>query len=125
MEKISSEALQLILKAEGLDQPGNWPGGTSGITIGIGYDLGNITVDRFESDWGDVLPASQIQRLREVIGLRGIKAKNRAPELTDIKIKRADAEKVFAERTIPLEQTKTQLAFPGFDKLHAMHRVHW
>ncbi len=62
---------------------------------------------------------SQIQRLREVISLRGIKAKNRAPELTDIKIKRADAEKVFAERTIPLEQTKTQPAFPGFDKLPA------
>ena len=56
MEKISSKALQLILNAEGLDQPGNWPGGASGITIGIGYDLGYITVDRFESEWCDVLP---------------------------------------------------------------------
>jgi GH24 family phage-related lysozyme (muramidase) len=58
MEKISTKAIQLILNAEGIDQPDNWPGGASGITIGIGY-LGYTTVDRFESDWGGTLPASQ------------------------------------------------------------------
>src|SRR5437868_9631658 len=102
MEKISQKAVQLILNVEGLDQPDEWPGGASGITIGIGYDLGYTTVDRFESDWGDVLPASQIQRLKEVVGLHGLSAKVRADEFSDIKIKPEDAKKVFAERTIPI-----------------------
>lgn len=119
MENISPKALQIILNAEGLDQPGNWPGGDSGITIGIGCDLGYTTVDRFESDWGDVLPPSQIQRLKEVVGLRGLSARVRAHEFSDIKIKLADAEKVFAERSVPSERVKVQLAFPGFDKLPA------
>jgi GH24 family phage-related lysozyme (muramidase) len=117
MEKISTKAVQLILNAEGIDQPANWPGGASGITIGIGYDIGYTTVDRFESDWGDVLPASQMQRLKEAIGLRGLSAKVYAPEFSDIKITPDDARKVFTERTLPIEQTKAQLAFPGFEKL--------
>jgi GH24 family phage-related lysozyme (muramidase) len=117
MEKISTQAIQLILNAEGIDQPANWPGGASGITIGVGYDLGYTTVDRFESEWGDILPASQIQRLKEAVGLRGLSAKVYAPEFSDIKINPEDAKKVFTERTLPIEQAKAQLAFPGFDKL--------
>jgi GH24 family phage-related lysozyme (muramidase) len=117
MEKIATKAIQLILNAEGIDQPDNWPGGASGITIGIGYDLGYTTVDRFESDWGDTLPASQMQRLKEVVGLRGLSAKVCAHEFSDIKVTPEDAKKVFTERTLPIEQAKAQLAFPGFDKL--------
>ncbi|HEY6979186.1 MAG TPA: pesticin C-terminus-like muramidase [Chitinophagaceae bacterium] len=117
MGDISEKAVQLILNAEGLDQPDNWPGGASGITIGIGYDLGYTTVDRFESDWEDVLPASQLQRLKEVVGLRGVSAKVWAHEFSDIKINPEEAKKVFTERTLPIQRTKAQLAFPGFDKL--------
>jgi len=117
MERISTKAVQLICSAEGFDQPADWPGGASGITIGMGYDLGYTTVDRFESDWGDILPASQMQRLKEVVGLRGLSAKVRAHEFSDIKINPEDAKKVFTERTLPIEQAKAQLAFPGFDKL--------
>jgi len=117
MEEISTKAIQLILNAEGIDQPDNWPGGASGITIGIGYDLGYTTVDRFESDWGDVLPTSQMQRLKEVVGLRGLSARVSAKDFADIKISPDEAKKVFTERTLPIEQAKAQLAFPGFDKL--------
>src|SRR6476620_2176555 len=117
MEEISTKAIQLILNAEGIDQPDNWPGGASGITIGIGYDLGYTTVDRFESDWGDVLPTSQMQRLKEGVGLRGLSARVSAKDFADIKISPDEAKKVFTERTLPIEQAKAQLAFPGFDKL--------
>lgn len=92
MEAFSEKALALTLKAEGLDQPGSWPGGFSGITIGIGYDLGYATVDQFESDWAALLPANSRERLKEAVGLRGIKAKNAAPRYTSIRIKRRDAE---------------------------------
>lgn len=117
MQPISPKALQLILQSEGLNQPGIWPGGASGITIGIGYDLGYTTIDRFESDWNKAIPGPTLLRLREVIGLTGIKAKNKAALLADIKIKRAESEKVFTEKTIPQEQLRTQIAFPGLENL--------
>ena len=117
MSKLSDKAIRLVLKFEGLDQPAEWPGGSSGITIGIGYDLGYVTVDQFESDWGEFLLTSHIQRLKSVVGLRGIKARNRAPQFSDIVIKRADSEKVFLERTIPLHQLKARQAFPGIEML--------
>lgn len=117
MNIMSDKAIKLILDYEGLNTPGSWPGGSSGITIGIGYDLGYVTVDQYESDWGEFLSAQDIKRLRSVVGLKGIKAKNKAASFTDIKIKRTDAEKVFIERTIPLTQFKAEQAFPGIDEL--------
>src|SRR6266478_1039219 len=49
-----------------------WPGGDSGVTIGVGYDLGYQT--DFETDWSD-LPAQQIARLRLWVGKKGEDAK--------------------------------------------------
>jgi hypothetical protein len=54
MLEITEKTKKLILDFEGLNQPSKWPGGGSGITIGIGYDLGFVTVDQFESDWGRI-----------------------------------------------------------------------
>lgn len=117
MQPLSENAKKLILKYEGLNQPSDWPGGSSGITIGIGYDLGYCTVDQFESDWGPYLSPRAIDLLRTVIGLTGIKARNRADKLKGIKIRRKDAEEVFIKRMIPLYQLRTQQAFPQIDRL--------
>jgi GH24 family phage-related lysozyme (muramidase) len=114
---IIEAARKLILSAEGLNQPGKWPGAKSGITIGIGYDLGYATVDQFESDWGAYLAAKPRERLKGVVGFSGVKAKNRAPALADIRIRRADAEEVFTERTLPRYEFLAAQAFPGYDAL--------
>ena len=117
--QVPDEALALILDAEGLDQPSQWPGGDSGITIGVGYDLGFATADQFEEDWSPFLSSDEINRLKDVIGLAGENARERAGEFRDIEIKRADAEQVFKERTLPLYSQKTEDAFPGLDQLPA------
>ena len=120
--QIPDEALALILDAEGLDQPSKWPGGSSGITIGVGYDLGFVTEEQFEEDWSPFLSGDEIDRLKDVIRLSGDKAAQRAREFSDIKIKRPDAEQVFKERTLPLYSQKTENAFPGVDQLPAAAR---
>ncbi len=114
---LTNKALKLILDSEGMNQPGAWPGGASGITIGIGYDLGYVTVDQFESDWGEYLGPTVRERLKAVVGMTGVRAKNRAADCADIRIRRADAEEVFTKRTIPRFEFLTSQAFPGVERL--------
>lgn len=69
--QITDKGLDLILEAEGLDQPGKWPGESSGITLGIGYDIGFVTPEQFEEDWSPYLTSDQIDRLKTAIGVSG------------------------------------------------------
>jgi len=117
--QITDKALKLILEAEGLDQPGKWPGGGSGITLGIGYDIGFVTPQQFQTDWSPHLSAGQINRLKTAIGLKGGSAKQRAPQFKDITVSLAQAIDVFKRRTLPLHSRNTEQAFPGVDKLPA------
>jgi GH24 family phage-related lysozyme (muramidase) len=117
--EITDKALNLILESEGLDQPGKWPGESSGITVGIGYDLGFVTPNQFEEDWKPYLTSEEIKRLKTAIGLSGQAARQRASEFNDIRIKRADAVEVFKNRTLPLHSKRTEDAFPGVNQLPA------
>jgi GH24 family phage-related lysozyme (muramidase) len=117
MIALTDKAKKLVIDFEGLNQPSKWPGGDSGITLGIGYDLGYVTVDQFESDWAPYLTADQLKRLKEAVGKRGIAAKNRSGQLQDVKINRKVAETVFIERNLPLYALKTEMTFPGITEL--------
>jgi len=114
---INEKTKNLIVEFEGKDQPGRWPGGGSGITIGIGYDLGYVTIDQFESDWGPYLSEEWLSRLKAVIGKTGIAAKNRAPLFGDIRISPAHAEAVFFNCSLPLHALRTEHALPGVAEL--------
>jgi hypothetical protein len=75
MTLLSDKAKNLIFSFEGLDQASDWPGGDSGITIGIGYDLGYVTADEFAKDWQDILAAADLQALNGAVGLKAEAAK--------------------------------------------------
>ena len=115
--QVSERALQLILEFEGFDQPKAWPGGGSGVTLGIGYDLGFYTRDEFFSDWGPHLPAEVMSRLAKALGKTGASARYLAPSFSDIKIPRQAGEAVFVARTVPKHAGLTARAFPGVTRL--------
>jgi GH24 family phage-related lysozyme (muramidase) len=71
----------------------------------------------FESDWGNFLTRLQTERLRAVVGLREEKARKRVEELSDIKIRRVDAEEVFIRRSLPVYFERARQAYPGLDNL--------
>ena len=79
--QIGQEAIDLIIKFEVgggqryfekyLARP-SWPGGASGVTIGIGYDLGYDK--KFEEDWKPKLAEDDYNRLYRTLGLTGQRA---------------------------------------------------
>ena len=114
---ISERAIDLILQSEGLNQPGQWPGASSGVTIGVGYDLGHVTAEQFRQDWGDKLPADELARLERAIGLTGGDARAVADQFDDITISRDAANQVFESATLPTYFQRTSEAFPGMENL--------
>ncbi len=112
---IGEKSLRLILSFEGMDQPYLWPGESSGVTIGRGYDLG--FENSFKQDWGDKLDSDTINRLSEALGVSGERAHQLSHKFRDIHIKESDADKVFSDHTLPKSISQTMKAFPNSDKL--------
>ncbi|WP_035477419.1 glycoside hydrolase family protein [Aliagarivorans taiwanensis] len=94
-----------------------WPGGQSGVTIGIGYDLGYASRSQFAEDW-QPLPDAVKHTLIKVLGLKGHKAKRQIASLRNIKIPYAVALDVFTRSSLPSYASKTLKAYPGLDQLH-------
>jgi hypothetical protein len=72
-----------------------WPGGESGVTIGIGYDLGYNTVSDFRNTWGNYISASDLNLLSKVVGLKGNAAKNKLSSVKQVDIPFETAKSIF------------------------------
>jgi hypothetical protein len=93
-----------------------WPEGQSGVTIGVGYDLGYVNKAEFSEDWKD-LPKETFDRLYKVVGIKGYNAKNLIRGLKDITIPWDLALKVFNNKTVTKFYNLTRQTFPNFDNL--------
>jgi hypothetical protein len=124
---IGDAAYKLILKYEvgggasyynkALKHP-CYPGGESGVTIGIGYDMGYNTTAQFADDWKGVLSDSDYGRLVSHLGKKSGAAKAAISSVKDISIPWEDAEVVFKSNTLPRFIKETVRAFPGSERLH-------
>jgi GH24 family phage-related lysozyme (muramidase) len=77
-----------------------WPGAQSGVTIGIGYDIGQSGLEDFTRAWRERLPVDQFDRLARTAGIKGSAAAHLPAELRDIEIPWETAEDVFRSITI-------------------------
>lgn len=93
-----------------------WPGAASGVTIGIGYDLGHQPERAIIADWRD---HAAVARLAAQAGITGAAAKARVPALRDIRVPYAYAISVFDASTLPLYQQRALRAFPGIERMPA------
>ena len=96
-----------------------WPGGASGITIGIGYDLGYNTKARIIRDWGGKLSDADLKELVAVAGKRGEAAEAILSTVDYIKIPFEAAKEVFYTATLPRFARLTKKAYPGIEVLPA------
>jgi hypothetical protein len=93
-----------------------WPEGQSGVTIGVGYDLGYVNKSEFSEDWKD-LPKEIFDRLYKVVGIKGYNAKNLIRGLRDIVIPWELSLQVFNNKTVTKFWNLTKDTFPNFDNL--------
>lgn len=93
------------------------PGEDSGVTIGIGYDLGQTTKERFYRAWGNLLPQHELELLAACIGLKRGSARRALPSVINIRIPWEKAEKVFQTHSLPDAIAATLIAFPGAHSL--------
>ena len=96
-----------------------WPGGESGVTIGLGYDLGYNTEKQFIKDWGKVLSEPNVKTLKTVIGFKGQKAKlSLKGELLNIRIPYNIAYDVFVKCSIPRYYKLALTIYPNLKELN-------
>lgn len=93
-----------------------WPGEQSGVTIGVGYDIGYVNKTEFSNDWKE-LPQKDFDRLYKMVGIKGYRAKELARRLKDIVIPWEMGLKVFMNKTVKKFYDLTRNTFPNFDKL--------
>lgn len=87
-----------------------WPGYSSGITIGFGFDLGYNTEATYRTAWGSHLSTENFQRMRSAIGFKTTepnrvekveKARRLVSQFSDIRVPWGTAETVFVDHTLP------------------------
>lgn len=60
-----------------------WPGGASGVTIGIGYDCGYATATQIRSDWTGKIPDAMVEILARTAGIHGSPASSETHMVRD------------------------------------------
>ncbi|MDX1530252.1 MAG: hypothetical protein R3362_01870 [Rhodothermales bacterium] len=96
-----------------------WPGGQSGVTIGIGYDLGFNSARQIEKDWSGHVADADLAALLTVAGLKGQKAKQAVSRVKHVEIPLDVAKRVYFTSTLPRYALLTRKAYPGVEKLPA------
>ena len=99
-------------------RPPTWPGGESGVTIGIGYDCGYSTPSQIRSDWSDQLPAGMVDALAGAAGLKGLAAQRATQSLRGaVSVPWAAAMAVFMNRDMPKWEGILSTTLPNTDLL--------
>lgn len=93
-----------------------WPGAASGVTIGVGYDLGYNSATVIQKDW-DSLDTPITLRLTTAAGITGSKARSILGNYRDIRIGWDAADLVFQRVTLSRFYALTARTFPGFNRL--------
>jgi hypothetical protein len=94
-----------------------WAGGESGVTIGMGYDLGYNTEKQFMADWSDKINLNYINALRPTLGLKAQQAKSLLKgEILNVRIPYNTAYEVFVKSSVPRYYAMTLKIYP--DMIH-------
>lgn len=124
---VSERAMQMIVRFEVTDEATydricarpTWPQGDSGVTIGIGYDLGYVTGQQFRGDWAGALGAAALDELARACGAKGAAAQALLGGLQAVTVPWTAANQVFRARSVPQMVASVVRALPRAAQLPA------
>lgn len=95
-----------------------WAGGDSGLTIGLGYDIGYVKEAQLFSDWQG-LNLNFLNALKRFCGVKGevVKTMMRG-EVLNVIIPYNIAYEVFVKKSIPKYYAMTKKIYPQLDELN-------
>jgi hypothetical protein len=94
-----------------------WPKGGSGVTVGIGYDLGYHTPNQIQKDWAGQLKGQDLEALCLVAGKKGQAAKAMLDQVRHIPVPFTAAREVFFKTALDRHGAKARKAYPGVEDL--------
>jgi hypothetical protein len=123
--KISEDAIAMIVAFEVSNkvlyerryQKPVWPHGKSGVTIGIGYDVGYAKESWLREDWGTILSKEELDSLAKACTITGRAASALIPALSGIQISWDNAEDQFINTTLSRFIAETMGVLPNASKL--------
>lgn len=126
---LSTGGRELVLEFEtggrsGYDPHPEWPGGASGVTIGIGYDMGYYSKAVIDSDW-QAINKTPRTRLLSVAGLSGTRARHVLSTVRDIYVQWDIAADVFDRVDVAREFSRAKRAVPGFEDMRPNAQAAW
>jgi hypothetical protein len=96
-----------------------FPGGESGATIGIGYDLGFNTKTQIDADWRGKIADADLELLKTASGVKGTAAAALVANLKSVSVPFDAAREVFYVSTLPRFAKETRGVYPGIENLPA------
>lgn len=96
-----------------------WPGGDSGVTVGIGYDLGMNSREQIIRDWTGNVNLNFVALMANLSGITGLNAKAKCTGLVkNITVPYASSYSVFVNNTLPRFCKAALHVYPGLDQLN-------
>jgi hypothetical protein len=126
LRKISQRAWDLIVRSEVSSaqtyttkyQHAVLPGVASGLTIGIGYDLGQVSAETFTADWSGLLSSADIETLSKACGLKAASAATKLKDVRNVTVQWDIAAQQF-NAFLPFAIGETERTFPNCADLSA------
>jgi len=94
-----------------------WPKGASGITMGIGADLGHMSEKEFDTYFSKYFTEDENNKLKSTIGLKGDSAKNALSKVKNIELSWENASEAFVDWTLPKFWNLTNALWPKMNEL--------
>ena len=92
-----------------------WQTTNSGVTIGVGTDMGYQKKENVDEEWSEYLSPEDIKKLYKVIGLKGRNAHANLDKVEGVEVSWEDARDQFNKYTVPRYTRMAKSTFPNFD----------
>jgi len=115
-EDVVAKATDFLIKVETVQQHPYWPAGSSGVTLGIGWDAGYHTRAELERVWAE-LGADALARLNAASEKKGPEAKALIPQLKSIEVPTDVSRHVLVKSLDEYYYSFVMTVFPGLEQL--------